>query len=161
MRPLISLGRVLKTCILILRNNMALTPEEKAMKKIVSTLFNDAFIQSLTAGRVYASHISSIQEPVTPAISLFLIGSTADFAAFGYVDMTIQIDSWMPNKTSTTADVLALHKRIRDLLHRQNLTDSSMSLIVAQCSERSAGPLLYEEDSDLLHYPVIYSVRAS
>ena len=140
-----------------------MSPEDKVLQKIRSVLIADAVIESYTRKRVYASHISSIQEPVYPAISLFLLSSNARFHEFDYVDMDIQIDAWLLLKNNNIQDVLELAKKIRACLHRQNLTDSTISsdgLIVALCSESEAGPFLYEEDMSIIHYPMRYKVIA-
>lgn len=140
---------------------MTQTPEEKVIQKIVTVLAADAVIKNYTGGRVYDSHISSIAEPKFPAISLFLLSSKALFSPPNQVDMVIQIDAWLPNKDFTDRDLKVIHRKIREKLHRQFLSDTSLNLIVSQCIEDNAGPLMYEEDTSLYHYPVSYSVRAS
>lgn len=137
------------------------TAEEKLIRKIVNVLRADSVILNYTSGRIYSSHVSTIQSPEFPAISIFLLNSRALFSPPNAVDISVQIDSWLPGKNFDMTDVLNLHRRLRANLQRQNLTDSSLSLIVSQCIEQNAGPLMYEEDTNLYHYPVSYTVRAS
>ncbi len=138
-----------------------LTAEEKVIRKIVNLLRADSVINNYMSGRVYASHISTIKEPTFPAISLFLLYSTAQFSPPNQVEMTIQIDAWLPQKDYQQTDVLTIHRKLREVLHRQNLTDKTFSLIVSECIEKNAGPLMFEEDTAIYHYPVSYLVRAS
>jgi hypothetical protein len=138
-----------------------MSPEEKVLKKIVDVLSADTVITAYTKKRVYSSHISSITRPDYPAISLHLIDSIASFQNPDYVSMSIQIDCWMKEKDYEFMDILAVINRIRICLHRQNLTDIILTLISAQCVERSAGPLIHEDDTGLLHYPMRYQVVAA
>jgi hypothetical protein len=136
-----------------------LAPEDKLVSKIVSILEADTIIAGYVAGRIYSSHISSIQEPVFPAISIFTLSVKPRFEAPESVSVSFQIDAWMPFSKYTNMDISALSRRIRVLLHRANLSDSTIPLIVGQCVGPTAGPLMYEEDTDLLHFPSIFNAE--
>lgn len=140
---------------------MSKSPEQKAIEKIVKVLVDDSTLAGYVAGRVYASHISTIQDPAYPAISVYLASSRSVFSAPGMVEMSLQIDCWLPAKTHDMNDVLNVHKQIRALLDRAMLSDTRIGVVIAKCNEINGGPLMYEEDTDLFHYPVEYSVTAA
>ncbi|QGH73025.1 MAG: protein of unknown function DUF3168 [Siphoviridae sp. ctCJE6] len=135
--------------------------EERVIQKVRDLLIADDVIENYTGKRVYASHISSIEEPKYPAISIFLLFSNAVFAVPGMTRITLQIDTWFLSTEHDLADVLTVHGKIKDALHRQNLIDSTIGIKVAQCIEVNAGPLLFESDTQLFHYPAEYSIVAS
>lgn len=138
-----------------------MTPEEKVIEKLRKVLLADSTIIGYTKTRIYASHISSISEPKYPAISFHLLNSVEDISIKDYVSMSIQIDCWFQDSQYNMTDILTVHRRLRALLHRQNLTDTTISVKVASISEISAGPLMHEEENNLLHYPVRYGIIAS
>lgn len=138
-----------------------MTPEEKVIEKIRNTLMADSTIDGYVEKRIYASHISSISQSKYPAISLFLLPSQKYFALRGYVNVNIQIDIWLPAGDYDTSDLLAIQERIRALLDRQNLTDTTIDVDVAQSVELESGPFMYEEDTSLLHYPSRYNMVAA
>lgn len=136
-------------------------PEEKVFEKIRNVLLADSTIDGYVEGRVYVDHPSTIDEPKYPAISLFFIQTSADVAVITQASMEIQIDVWLDSTRYTTEDILIIQRRIRALLHRQNLSDSSIdNLIVQQILEALIGPVMYEQDTNLLHLPIRYNVVA-
>lgn len=137
------------------------TPEERVIEKIRNLLIADATVINYTQQRVYASHISSIKEPKYPAVSIHLLFSKNVFSNPEYVEMTLQIDSWFPATKYDLADVMTLHRKIRDNIHRMNLTDTTIGVKVAQSIEILSGPLMHEEDTDLFHYPTQYQIVAT
>lgn len=138
-----------------------MTVEEKILEKIRKLLIADSALNAYTEKRVYASHISTIQNPVYPSISLFLLGSKVNFSSRSFVSLSIQIDCWLPFDSYNTTDILAVAERIRTILDRQSLTDTSLSLKVGLCEEESSGPIMLEDDVKLFHYPSIYNLVAS
>lgn len=137
-----------------------LSVEERVIEKVRAVLAADDTIVNYTKSRIFASHPATIEAPKFPCVSLHLLDSLTVYEGTGYVQMTLQIDSWLPASQFDMADALTLHRKIRENLHRQNLSDSTIGVKVASASERLAGPLLYEEDTDLLHYPVQYTIVA-
>ena len=115
-----------------------MTAEEKVITKIREVLIADSALNAYVTKRVYAQHISTINNPILPAISLLLLPSSPRFDAETVVDMVIQIDVWLPIANYTTKDVLTCQDRIRTLLHRQNLTDTTIGVTVCQIFERGS-----------------------
>lgn len=134
--------------------------EEKILEKIRKILYSDTEIDNYIKKRVYASHISSIAEPKYPAISLHLLSSRTDFNIRDFVFIELQIDVWMQGHKYTSIDCYNILKRIRSFLDRQNLNDSDVGIITAKCLEENIGNIIYEEDDQLLHLPIIYSIVA-
>jgi len=139
---------------------MSKSIEQMALEKIRKILIADSTIKGYASDRVYASHISSIDNPVYPAISQTVIHSAPRIAVSDMVDATIQIDLWFESGTSEVDMVLECGKRVRDLLHLQNLTDSAIGVTVGRIAEVSAGPMIFEEDTKLFHWPIRYSLVA-
>ena len=52
-----------------------MTPEEKVFEKLRRMFIDDSTIAGFVEDRVYTAHISNIEKPVYPAISLFMIDS--------------------------------------------------------------------------------------
>lgn len=139
----------------------AASVEEKIIQKIRKVLIEDSTIAGYVNSRVYATHISSINEPIYPAISIHLLLSNPIFAAPGMVTVSLQIDIWLPGAVFTTSDLFTIQNKIKSLLHRQNLTDSVVALKSATSEQVAAGPVLYEEDTKLMHFPIEYRMVAS
>jgi hypothetical protein len=137
-----------------------MTTEEKVIQKVVDLLSANATINGYVSSRVYASHISSIAKPTFPCLSVHLALSKSEFSPYGIVNVTLQIDTWLPASQNNMNDVLNIHEAIRSELYREVLSDTTLGLIVMQSNEINGGPLLYEEDEDLFHYPVIYFMVA-
>ena len=134
--------------------------EEKVIEKIRKVLIADSTLNDYVTKRVHPQHISSISNPVLPAISLHLLPSDARFEAEDVVDMGIQIDAWLPVTDYTVKDVLACRARIRALLHRQDLTDTTIGVVVCQIFERGSGAIMYDEDLKSHHLPLRFEVTA-
>lgn len=138
-----------------------MTAEEKVLTKIRNVLISDSTLNNYFEKRVYASHVSTIQNPIYPSVSLHLLSSNVNFANRTYVSLTIQIDAWFPFGLYNNTEIFTVLERIRTLLDRQNLTDSTLNLKVGKCVEQSSGPIMIEEETKLIHYPSIYQVVAS
>ena len=134
--------------------------EEKVFEKLRKVLIADATINGYVQGRVYLSHPSSIKEPQYPAISLFLVQSTPDVSVITQAAMEIQIDVWLDGNRQTGEDILIIKRRLRELLHRQDLSDTDLDLKVMQSLGGITGPMMYEDDTDLLHLPARYNITA-
>lgn len=130
--------------------------EQKLIEKIIDVLVSDATVLAKTEGRVYASHISTVQDPSFPAISIHIEEGTPRFECSELVDISFQIDGWFPRKTTDMSEVMEINQVIRGLLNRANLTDTTIGVKVMQIIEESSGPLMHESDTDLFHYPKRY-----
>lgn len=137
-----------------------MTPEEKLFEKIRRELIDTETIKAIVGTRVYASHISTVASPEFPCISLHLVSSVADFSIPDMSYITIQVDFWFSSVDHQTDDVLECHRLVRGVLHRGELTDSSIPIQVNHCAEVGAGPMMHEQDAHLYHLPVRYRVVA-
>ncbi len=136
-------------------------PEEKVFEKLRKVLIADDIINGYIESRVYLDHPSTIKEPKYPAISFSLVQASAGVSVITQSAMEIQIDVWLDSNKYTKEDLLTIQGRIRALLHRQNLSDATIdNLITQQILEALVGPVMYEQDTNLLHLPLRYSVVA-
>ena len=51
-------------------------------------------------------------------------------------------------------------QQVRELLDRGDLTDSNIDLKCASIFETDAGPIMYEQETNLIHLPLVYTVVA-
>ncbi len=135
-----------------------MTIEEKVLEKIRKVLIADTTLEPYLNKRVYASHISSIEEPKYPAISLFLLPSRPHDSIPEVFNVKIQIDAWLPSDAYNANDILTILDRVRSLLHRENLTDTAIGLVSYQSLQTESGPMLYEDDTQLFHLPSIFEM---
>lgn len=140
-----------------------MTPEAKIIEKIRKLVINDATLISKGFGSqsVYGSHISSIVKPNNPCLSIFIMSSKVARPLETVVMIRLQIDGWFSSDRFTTADILECLERIRALLNMQNLTDTNLDLLSYSSKEVENGPLLYEDDTQLFHLPMIYEMVVS
>ncbi|MBI4708245.1 MAG: hypothetical protein HY761_10045 [Candidatus Omnitrophica bacterium] len=134
--------------------------EAKVFEKIRQILINDNTVAGYVSDRVYTEHISSITDPVYPAISLHLLPGKAKINVPTMVEMVFQIDLWFPSGQWTADDVYACYGRIRTLLHRENTKDTSIGVTIMNISEAGVGPMMYDEAVAGYHLPVRYNVVA-
>ena len=137
-----------------------MTAEEKVLEKLRNVLIADSDINGYVEGRVYLDHPSTIGEPKYPAISFSMIQSAADVSVPTQSSIEIQIDIWLDSTGYSSQDLLILHRKIRSLLHRANLSDTTLDLLAQMTLESLVGPVMYEEDTKLLHLPLRYRVVA-
>jgi len=137
-----------------------MSPELKVLEKIRSVLINDTTVKSYIKDRAYMEHISSVDRPEYPAISLHLMDSKAADNVPDLTAMMVQVDLWLPEKTHTSDDVLTLYARVRALLHRQNLTDTSIGVTFGQILESATGPVMFDETNGCRHLPARYRITA-
>lgn len=137
-----------------------MTVEEKVIEKIRKVLIADATLEPYLNTRVYASHISSILEPKFPAVSIFQLPSRQWDRVPEVYQVRLQIDAWFPSDAYNMTDIYAILDRIRALLHRQDLTDIDIGVVVYNSAQVESGPLLYEEETQLLHLPALFEMVA-
>lgn len=133
-----------------------MTVEEKILEKIRKTLLADTIINDLVETRIYPAHISLIPKAIFPAISIHIMQADKRFSEAEVVDVFLQIDSWFPVSNFNHGTIYDVQQQIRNLLHRQNLSDTTIGLIMMQSMESSSGPMLVDPNSKLYHYPTRY-----
>lgn len=134
--------------------------EAKVLEKLRKVLTDNADIKKYVKDRVYDSHISSIAQPKYPAISLTLLPGMATTEVPEMINLSIQIDLWFEATTHTWGQVLDCYQKVRQLLHRQNLTDNTIGVTIGQIFESAIGPQMFERDTHLYHLPARYAVVA-
>ena len=135
--------------------------EEKVITKFRKILIADSTINGFVEKRVYGSHISNVNEPEYPAISLHLLPGSKKFSERGFAIVNVQIDAWLLNTVYDPTDMFTLTGKISTLLDRQNLIDSTIPIKVGTCVETNSGQMITDPNTSLMHYPLIYQVVAS
>jgi len=136
------------------------TAEQKIVEKIRKVLTADTDLNTYVKKRVYGAYISLIHEPVYPAVSLHILSGGAQSSLDTLIAVNIQVDLWFPSDKFTVEDVMLAYGKIRALLHRQKLTDTALSLTALNSLETSSGPVMYEDDTSLYHFPAVYNFLA-
>lgn len=134
--------------------------EAKVLEKIRKTLIASATIKAIVQDRVYTEHISSIKDPIYPAISIMLMPGQARTNVPDMVNMVFQLDLWFPVDSFDADQVLECYGTIRGLLHNQNLSDTAIGVKIMTIKESGVGPLLFDQDISGHHLPARYSVVA-
>lgn len=134
--------------------------ELRVLQKIKDILLANATIIGYVGVNVYTNHPATIDDPKLPAISLLLMPGQARTNVPDIVNMTIQIDIWLPVDRYTNQDILSCYAVIRGLLHREVFNDTTIGIKINQLLEISAGPFMYDEDIKSHHFPARYSVVA-
>jgi hypothetical protein len=134
--------------------------EAKVLEKIRAVLIADSTVKEYVEDRIYASHITTITNPKFPAISLFLLPGQARKDVIEMVDSTIQIDLWFPSDKWTVDELMACYGRVRTLLHRQPLSDTTIGVKIMNIEESGIGALMYDDGIQGYHLPARYTVKA-
>jgi len=134
--------------------------ESKVLEKIRSVLLASTGVTGYVKTNIYTAHPATIEDPKVPAISLLLMPGQARTNVPDVVNMTVQIDLWLPIDRHTMQDVLSLYAIIRGLLHREVFKDTTIGIQISQLLELSSGQIMYDEDVKSHHLPARYSVVA-
>lgn len=138
-----------------------MTVEEKVITKIRAVILADSVIAGYVGAHVYPTHISQVVKPDYPAISIHLLSGASLFGENGYVNVNIQIDAWLMRDSFKPTDDLKIHERLRALFDRQSITDKTISGLMGVGKEKTIGPTMLEDDTQLLHIPTVYNFRAA
>jgi hypothetical protein len=141
---------------------MSQSVENRIFAKIRSTLIANTTVQKYVGSRVYAEHVSTVEKPIYPCISLHpLITRQSDQIPDMISPLIVQIDYWFQIENYTLDDLMECVAAVRTLLHRQNVSLSDSNLTIQQIVQTDAGPMMIEQDTHLRHYPSRFKVVAS
>ncbi len=134
--------------------------EAKVLQKIRAVLIADSTISGYVSDRVYVEHISSVNDPVYPAISMALLPGQARTDVPDMVNMVFQVDLWFPVDKHTVDNVLACFGQVRSLLHRQSFSDNTIGVKIMKIQESGVGQVMYDKDANCYHFPARYMAVA-
>lgn len=141
---------------------MAATPVfAKTVEKIISILSAQSDISSVVSTRIYGSHLSTIQNPTHPSISMHMLDGSRFVDKAGIETFLLQLDIWMNAAGADPKvwdDVMQLAADIDAALHGNSFVAAAVRLL--KVSNAGQGPMMYEPDGDLLHLPTRWSVQA-
>lgn len=81
----------------------------KLMKHITSLLKEDAYLKRMVGGRVYPQHLSTIDNPAFPAITISRVGQGADPGIQQINYAVISVDIWSKKGVSEMWKIYADH----------------------------------------------------
>jgi hypothetical protein len=143
--------------------------QPKVLTEIFRILQQDAYLKTLVDGRVYAQHVSTLENPVFPCVTMTYHG----YGTPGMPDIMagdLQIDVWSKKNVAELWSIYSSHDYIankpvgiRALLNRGpsgepfgfNLPEAICHL----CREVSVVDDLYEEWSRTHHFVALYSLH--
>ena len=128
-----------------------MTPEKKILEILRKALVENAAVQAYVGDRVYAQHISTMENPTYPAISFFILISKPG-AYVPLSRMVVQIDFWF--KDGPVDVMMECREAVRTVLHNNPTLDSSIKCIL----EEDVGPMLYEQETQVYHLPMRYNI---
>lgn len=141
---------------------MAATPVfQKTVARLIATLTGISDISSVIGTRAYGAHLSTVQNPTYPAVSMFMLEGSRFVDQAGIETFLIQIDIWMNAAGADPKvwdDVMQLAADIGAALHGNSFTDQYVRLL--KVSQAGQGPMMYESEGDILHLPTRWTVRA-
>ena len=127
---------------------------------IRKTLLANSDVVAYLKDHMHVSHITTVDNPVYPALSMTLLPASPDFAVPTMESMSIQLDLWFKSADYSWDDVFQCHADIKSALHRQRLSDTDIGITIGQIYESLTGPQMYEQDTGLMHLPIRYEVVA-
>ena len=133
---------------------------KRVLEKIRRVLTDTPAVRDVVQRRVYTKHISQVDDPIYPAISLYILTNNADFAIRESVIVNVQVDIWLKAGRKTTVNVFELAEEVNKVLHHQDLTDANLEIAISSIIQIDAGPELLLPESNLRTVPLIYQVAA-
>lgn len=133
----------------------------KTVAKLISVLTGVSDISNVVGTRVYGSHLSTIQAPTFPAISMHLLDGSRFVDQAGIETFIIQMDIWMNSKGASPKvwdDVWQLAADVQAALHGESFVAAAVRIL--KVSSIGQGQMMYEPEGDLLHLPMRWNVRA-
>jgi len=131
--------------------------ELKILEKVRKVLLADTTIKECVQDRIYTAHISTIKDPIYPAISLTLLTGQSRTNVPDMVNMAFQCDLWFPSAEYTVDEVGVYYARVRALLHKQALSDTVIGVKIMQIFESGIGPMMFDQGIPGHHLPARYA----
>ena len=138
----------------------------KLFKHIMSLLQSDPYLKRMTDGRIYPQHISTLENPSFPAITVGRTGHGADTGIHQINYVTLQIDVWSKKSLSEIWRIYADHDTtnnrpvgIRALLSQK--TFDFPEVLVHLCHESDVYDDLYEPWSKTWHLAAEYNLSVA
>jgi hypothetical protein len=135
----------------------------KLLKYIVTMLQNDSYLKRITNGRVYPQHISTMENPAFPAVTVSRTGQGSDSGIHQINYVEIAIDVWSKKGIADLWKIYADHDvtnkkpvGVRPLLSQK--TFDFPELIVHRSQEVLLVDDLYEDWSKTWHLHARYEM---
>jgi len=141
---------------------------DRVIEKIISLLKAETNVTKYTGSgsgaRIYGAHLSTIQDFVLPAVSIFILPGARRGLSGGFLDQfEIQVEPWILGVGSgagTWDDVMEMSGTIVAALHRSGGWDSTIGVKITEITCVSKGPQMQDPDG-IMHFPSRWKVRAT
>lgn len=138
----------------------------KVIQKLRNMMIADTTILQYvkTVNRIYAAHLSTVQDRVLPAISIQLqTGPGRDTNGPWMDNIYLQIEPWFQSigsNTYTTDDLAAIHEAILGVLHRAQGNDLTIGIVILEITNVQE-PIAITDPDGILHYPSLWKIKAT
>jgi len=119
------------------------------------TCINDAQLNAIIKGRAYPQHVSAVDGPKYPCVSLHAINREPDNSAKGIKDGDYQMDAWAPIED----DADEIQDCLERLFHEEVITGEGVR--VNFCRSRSRHDGLYQREDNVFHKVSMWIVKWS
>ena len=133
----------------------------KLLKYVVQSLQEDPYLKRMVGGRIYPQHISTIENPSFPAVTIGRRGQGADTGIQQINHIELQIDVWSKKSVIELWRIYSDHDvkynrpvGVRSLLSQK--TFDFPEVIVHLCIEDNVTDDLYEPWSKTWHLAALY-----
>lgn len=132
--------------------------EAKVLAKVRAVLSADGTISGMVGTRVYDAHLSTVGEPVFPAVSLHLLDGAPPAFLADLTSLRLQVDCWFPVEDQVKSRLYDCLHAMRRALHGYRVSDGTVRIL--QMVESPSGAIQFEEDRRLWHAAKVYDVIA-
>jgi hypothetical protein len=141
---------------------------DRVVQKMIALLKAESTVTKYTGSgadaRIYGAHISTIQDPVFPAVSIHLLASPGRDVSGGWLDtLEFQIEPWLyavGKNSSPVDDAVECYEGIVTALHRSGAWDNTIGIKIHEITEIGRAPIVVDPDG-LRHIPGRFRVRAT
>lgn len=139
---------------------------QKVVQKLIAMLSAVSDVtQYVPAAQMSLAHISTLQDPVFPAITFHVMpGLGKSVSDGGLQRMNIQMDLWFKARGAnslTWDDVFTCYQACLNTLHRSGGNDPVIGVKIIEITNVQEGPMMWEEDTSLMHWPSKFRVLAT
>lgn len=137
--------------------------DAKVVQKVIAALAATADVTKYVGSRIYGSHISTIQDAVFPACSIFLLSGSTDIDGPFGESTEIQLDFWFNGAGKdyyTWDNVMECVEAAIVALNRAGLWDNTIGIKILESRCTTKGPQMVEREGALLHFPTRWLFRA-
>lgn len=123
-----------------------------------NTIIADATISARVGTNVYPQHVSSVDKPVFPCVTMHVVANTPTVEIPTMRFIIVQFDVWFESDKDQTSDLAVAHEQLGTLFHRTNLKNANVK--IKNIVQRFDGPQIRDPDGRRWHFPSRFDMHA-